>query len=120
MAEIKSIAIFSGGISGTKGAVGTITSQPINMREKDAGVCGITYAIAGTNGAATCGSTLWEYLGCASENGTYLAAGTFGTLGAANPSGILAFTPTVLPWMKIKVSTGTSNAAAINANLHVR
>jgi hypothetical protein len=120
MAEMKSVAIFSGGISGTKGVVGSITSQAINMRERDAGTCGVTYSIAGTGGAATCGSTLWEYLGCASESGSYVAAGTFGTIGADNPSGLIGFAPAVVPWIKIKVSTGTSNAAAINANFHSR
>lgn len=118
--KITTIPIWKNTQVGAQGTAGTLLSDPIDMREICAeGACSLSYAIAGTGGA-TAGSTKFEYLGCAEEDGTYIAAGTFGTQGAAAASGIVSFSPVVIPFMKIKAVSGTSNPALITAELHVR
>ena len=117
--KITTIALFKNTLCGTKGTGGTILSDPIDLREISAiGNFSLSYGIAGTN-AGTAGTTVFEYLGCPVYDGTYRAAGTFGTFtGAA--SGYLSFSPVVTPFMKIKAVSGTSNPALITAELNVR
>lgn len=122
---ITTIPLFLSQLTGTRGTGGTALSDAIDMRDIGAeGACAITYSIASTNGTpgeGTAGSSVFSYLGCRSLDGTYVAAGTFGTLGAsAAQSGILTFTSIPVPFIKIQGATGTSNPAVITAELHVR
>jgi hypothetical protein len=103
------------------GTAGTVISDPIDLRDiSRIGNFSLSYNIAGGGGATTAGTSTFEYLGCPVFDGTYLAAGTFGSQGAAPSSGIISFSPVTIPFMKIKMVTGTSNAALVTAELNVR
>jgi hypothetical protein len=84
---------------------------------------------AGTS--TTCGTTIFEYVGCSTEDGTYVsgdpAAGTSGTIGTAGPTVagmITPFYPTLTPFMKIiatQVGAGTKGAnSVVTAELNVQ
>lgn len=123
--KITTIPLFRSTLTGTQGTGGTSISDPIDLRDISViGNFALSYGINSTNataGSGTAGSTLWSYLGCPVFDGAYVAAGTFGTLGAdAAQSGIVSFSPPTIPFMKIKAVTGTSNPAVITAELHVR
>lgn len=123
--KITTIPLFRNTLTGTQGTGGTSLSDAVDLRDIAAvGSCTLSYAIASTNGTAgagTAGSSTFEYLGCSFFDGTYVALGTFGTQGAATgQAGVISFTPTMTPFMKIKAVVGTSNPARITAELHVR
>lgn len=118
--KINTIPIWKNTQVGAKGTAGTALSDTIDLRDIAAvGSFSLTYSIAGTNGG-TAGSTTFESLGCATASGTFVTLGTFGTQGAAAVSGVVAFTPPVIPFMKIKAVSGTSNPALLTAELNVR
>jgi len=117
--KINTIPLFLNTLTGAQGTAGTSISDPIDLRDINAvGACAMTYGIAGTNGG-TAGSTVFEYAGSSQFDGTYVAAGTFGTLGGAG-TGIITFTIPAIPFAKIKAVSGTSNPALITAELNVR
>ena len=123
--RITTRALFKSTLTGTRGTGGTSISAAIDLRDISAiGNFSVSYGINSTNGtpgAGTAGSTVWEYLGCPVFNGTYVAAGTFGTMGDATAqSGFISFSPPTIPFMKIKAVCGTSSPAVITAELHVR
>lgn len=120
--KITTIPLFRSKLTGTGG---TSLSDPIDLRDISViGDFALSYGINSTNGTpgvGTAGSTKWEYLGCPVFDGAYVAAGTFGTMGAETAqTGIVSFSPPTIPFMKIKAVAGTSNPAVITAELHVR
>ena len=116
--KITTIPLFKITVTGASGTAGTSISDPIDLREISAiGNFSLSYGIVGT--AATAGSTVFEYLGSPVYDGTYIAAGTFGTFGGV-ASGIISFSPVTIPFMKIKAVSGTSAVALITAELNVR
>lgn len=119
--RISTISLFKNVSVGALGTAGTLISDPVDLRDiSRVGNCSLSWDIAGGGGAATAGSSTFEYLGCPVFDGTYMAAGTFGTQGVTPKTGITAFTPVVIPFIKIKVVTGTSNAAILTAELNVQ
>jgi hypothetical protein len=122
--KIHTISLFKNQLVGTQGTGGTGISNIIDVRDIAAvGNFSLSYNIVATNGtvgAGSAGSTVWEYLECSVYDGSYVAAGTFGTFGAVLPSGIIAFTPILAPFIKVKVVSGTSNPAVVNAELNIR
>lgn len=121
--QINTIPIFKETVCGALGTAGTILSDPIDLREiSRVGNYSLSYSING-GGAATAGSSTFEYLGCSVFDGTYIAptGGTFGTQGnSITQAGILSFSPVTIPFMKIKAVTGTSNLAAFTVELNIR
>lgn len=121
MAEITTVSLFKNYIIGTQGVAGTGLSDAIDLRDISAvGNFSLSYNIEGTGGAATAGSSIFEYLGSPTFDGTYTSLGTFGTQGDVPLSSAIAFTPVTIPFMKIKAVTGTSNALKLTAELNVR
>lgn len=119
--RITTIPLFKNTTVGALGTAGTAISDPIDLRDiSRVGNFSLSYTIAGGGGQATAGTSIFEYLGCPVFDGTYLAAGTFGSQGATPASGIVSFSPVTIPFMKIKMVTGTSNAAVLTAELNVR
>jgi len=123
--KITTIPLCKSRLIGTQGTGGTFLSDPIDLRDISAvGNFTMSYGIASTNGtvgAGSSGSSVWEYLGCSVYDGTYVAAGTFATIGAgATESGFVSFTPVTIPFMKIKGVVGTSNPMVATAELNVR
>jgi hypothetical protein len=71
--------------------------------------------VAGT--AGTAGTTIFTYLGCSTETGTFIAPGasiaigTAGTAGTTGTANISTFEPEPMPYMKIVATqTGSGNA----------
>jgi hypothetical protein len=126
MAEIKTIALFKSSKIGAQGTAGTGLSDSIDLKDMSPApsAFALSYQIASTNGTAgagTAGSSKFEYMGCVDKNGTYVSLGTFGTQGdGATQSGWLSFSSVVVPFMKIKAVSGTSNPVVLTAELHVR
>lgn len=118
MAKITTTPLFKSEQCGTKGTGGTSISDIVDMRTVEVGQYSMSYDIVGTNGG-TAGSTVFSYLGCALFDGTYINTGTFGTFGGVS-SGFISFSPPLMPFMKIKAVSGTSNPAVITAELHAR
>lgn len=122
MAERKITTIFLW--KSAVGAAGTsLDSDPIDLRDiSTIGNFSVSYTIGTSGGVATCGSAKLSYLGCAVYDGTYIAptAGTFGTIGNAGGSDIVAITPPVFPFMKVRATVGSSGTALITAALHAR
>jgi len=116
--KIHTTPLFKSKVTGATGTAGTSLSDPVDLRDISAvGNFSMSYSIAST--AATAGSTVFEYLGCPVYDGTYVAAGTFGTFGGI-ASGIISFSPVTIPFMKIRAVSGTSAVALITAELNVR
>lgn len=106
---------------GTAGT--TKDSNPIDLRDVSAqGDFSLSYTVSTAGTASTCGTTTFSYLGCSVFDGTYIAPtdGTFGTVDENGGSGILSFSPPVMPFMKIRVAVGTSGTSLVTAALHVR
>jgi hypothetical protein len=118
--KISTFPLFKNTQCGTQGAQGTSLSDVIDLRDLAPDTFSMTYALSGTGGAGTAGSALFSYAVSPTPNGTFIAAGTFGTFGAAPVSGVIAFSPILAPFMKIQGVTGTSNATLLTAELHVR
>lgn len=118
--KITTFPLFKNSQCGTQGAQGTSLSDAINLRDLGPNTFSLTYSLAGTGGAGTAGSSLFSYLVSPTQDGSYVAAGTFGTFGATPASGAIAFSPVLAPFMKIKGISGTSNAVLLTAELHVR
>lgn len=120
---IKSFALFKNTQIGTQGVAGTGLSDVIDVRELSPWQASLLYTIAGTNGAATAGSSTFMYLGCSTRNGNFVLCGTFGTQGASPHSGVKPLAPVpntqlmVTPFMKIQAVSGTSNALLLTAEL---
>lgn len=117
MAFIKTIPLFTNQVilAGSNG-----TSGVIDLREVDS-TGRYSVNVNQQNGAAaTAGSTTYEYLSCASRNGTFATSGTFATRGAGLGAAVLPFDPEVSPFMKVKVNTGTSGAVTLSAELNVQ
>jgi hypothetical protein len=106
-------------LSGTAGA--TLDSDPIDMRESGK-TLSVSYNVGTSGGVATCGSVNFSYLGAPVYDGTYVSPtnGTFATVGDAGGVDIVAITPPVMPFMKIRAEVGTSGTALVTAALHVR
>jgi hypothetical protein len=124
MAKITTIPLFCRDLIGTSGTAGTNISGVVDMRDVDAviGKYSLSYGFTGTAGAlGSAGTTTFEYLGSPTEAGTFVTLGTFGTYGvAAQGPGVMAFTPTLVPFMKIRAISGTCNTAYITAELNVQ
>lgn len=96
-------------------------SNPIDLRDLAAhGDFGVSYAVAPVIAGQTCGSSVLSYECCGVFDGTYVAAGTFGTAGTGGGSAVVAITPPVAPFIKFKVSVGAEGSSNINALLHIR
>ena len=100
---------------------GTGTSGPVDLREnlRDAMALSVSLAV-GTSG--TWGETVFSYVGCAKEDGTYVSpasAVAIGTFGTALQSDIIEFTPELMPFMKI-VATQSDEDAVVSADLFMR
>lgn len=106
-------------LSGTAGA--TLDSDPIDMRDGGK-TLSVSYSVGTSGGVATCGSVNFSYLGSPVYDGTYVSPtnGTFATVGDAGGSDIVAITPPVMPFMKLRAEVGTSGTALITAALHTR
>lgn len=118
MAFITNIPLFKNTSVGASGTAGTCLSDPVPLSDIcRQGACSLAYSIGST--AATAGSTVFSYLTCSVADGTYVATGTFGTF-TGIASGVVAFTPVVAPFMKIKGVSGTSAHAKVTAELNVR
>jgi hypothetical protein len=123
MAKITTIPLFCRTLIGTSGTAGTNISDIVNIRDMDSiGKFSLSYGFTGTAGAlGSAGTTTFEYLGSPTEAGTFVTLGTFGTYGvAAQGPGVMAFTPTLVPFMKIRAISGTCNTAYITAELNVQ
>jgi hypothetical protein len=127
MAKITTISLFKNTNIGVQGTAGTVLSDIIDLQDIDPApsTFSLSYAIASTNGTAgagTSGSSTFEYLGSPTRDGTFRAIGTFGTQGdGAAQSGFISISsPVVVPFMKIKAVSGTSNPVVLTAELHVR
>ena len=119
--KITTVPLFKNNIIGTQGVAGTGLSDVVDLRDiSTIGNFSLSYTLATTGGAATAGSSLFSYLGSPTFDGTYTSLGTFGTQGAAPLSSVVSFTPATIPFMKIRVVTGTSNALKLTAELNVR
>lgn len=125
MAQIKTVALWKGTKVGALGTAGTILSDIIDLRDVDPypTAFSMSYAIASTNGTAgegTAGSSVFELLGCATRDGSYVSLGTFGTFGnGPAQSGFISLSPILAPYMKAKAVTGTSNPAVLTSELHM-
>ena len=125
MARITTIPLFCRTLIGTSGTAGTNISDIINIRDisdDSIGKYSLSYGFTGTAGAlGSAGTTTFEYLGSPTEAGTFVTLGTFGTYGvAAQGPGVMAFAPTLVPFMKIRAISGTCNTAYITAELNVQ
>lgn len=121
MAKITVVPLFKNRIIGTQGVAGTGLSDAVDLQEiSSVGNFSLSYTLATTGGSATAGSSKFEYLGCPTFDGSYMALGTFGTQGAVPLSSVVSFSPVTIPFMKIKAVTGTSNALKLTAELNVR
>ena len=119
MAFITVVPLFKDELVGTSG---TAVSPAIDMRWiSNRGVCSLSISVAATNGVSgTVGSATYEYLSCATKDGTYATSGTFSTRGAAVGAFIAPFTPAVTPFMKIRAMGGTSNPLILTAEMNVQ
>ena len=119
MAFITMVPLFRNELLGTSG---TVFTDAIDMREiSREGPCSLSLHEMATNGpSGTVGSSTYQYLSCSTKDGTYATAGTFATRGDAVGAGIIAFTPIVSPFMKIRVDGGTSNPILLTAELNVQ
>lgn len=119
--RITTIPLFKSTQVGAGSAGGTSTSDPIDLRDiSRTGDFSLSYSIAGAGGAATAGTSVFQYLGASVFDGTYTTAGTFGSAGASPSSGIVSFSPVTVPFMKIQCVSGTSAPLLLTAELHVR
>jgi hypothetical protein len=116
---LKTIPLFKSTRCGTQGQAGTITSDPIDIRDiVSLNNMWVTYKL--DNAAATCGSSLFTYNVCPVYDGTYVSAGTFGTHGDTKESDIISISsPRLSSFMKINVISGTSNHILVTAELNV-
>lgn len=117
--KIDTFPLCMGETIGASGTAGTFLSDVIDLRDFMAqGQCGLTQYRQAASGA-TCGSSVIQYQICATRNGTFIEAGTFGTHGATPANHVNSFTPIVAPFMKVKCVTGTSAPLVLTAELHV-
>jgi hypothetical protein len=115
---IYTIPLWKSTQCGALGTAGTLLSDPIEVKGINAmGTASLTYAIAGTG--ATAGSSTFQYLVSPERDGTYRAAGTFGTHGATPETDIIQFTLTPAPWVKVKAVSGTSAPLVLTAELNI-
>lgn len=103
------------------------TSDPIDLRDMaQGGVFSLSYkASAGT--AGTAGTSVFTYSGCTTRDGSYItpsAASAIGTCGTGSEANIKAFSPALMPFMKVIVTqTGAGNAgydSLVTAELNVQ
>lgn len=122
---IKSFALFKNTQIGTQGIAGTGLSDVIDVQELSPWQASLLYTIAGTNGAATAGSSTFMYLGCSTRNGNFVLCGTFGTQVATPHSGAKSLAPPpntqlmVAPFIRVQAVSGTSNALLLTAELNL-
>jgi len=119
---INTVALWKQTSLGTQGTAGTITSDPIDLRDINRqGNISMSYKLALAGTFNTCGSTIFSYLTCPVYDGVYFAAGTFGTFGNAATQGNLAIaSPALSPFIKINAASGTSAPVVVTAELHVQ
>lgn len=121
--KIKTINLFKALTVNSGSAGGTSNSDAIDLRDiSKQGDFSLSYTVAAVGGAATCGSSKFYFLGCPVYDGTYImpTGGTCATIGNGGGSDIIAISPPVMPFMKIRVICGTSALTAVTADLHVR
>ena len=101
-----------------------ITSDPIDLREiAVTGDVSISCTIGAYGTNATCGSSKVSYLGSPVYDGTYISPtnGTCATLGNIGGADIIPLSSApVMPFMKVRVSIGTSADAVLTAAIHAR
>jgi hypothetical protein len=116
---LKTISLFKSNSCGAQGTAGTISSDPVDLRDiKDISKLSFTYTLGGT--AATCGSSNFIYDVCPVYDGTYIPAGTFGTHGATKESDIIAInSPLLSSFMRVRCVSGTSNQLSLTGELNV-
>ena len=119
--KITTIPIWKNATVGSGSAGGTSYSDPIDLRDINAqNNLSLSYTIAPVSGD-TCGSSNFVYTYCPVFDGTYVLAGTFGTIGDAGATGIKAISsPPVMPFIKIGIIAGTSALTKTTAEFHVQ
>jgi hypothetical protein len=96
-------------------------SEAIDLRDiaKD-GAFAVSYAVTPAVAGGTCGVATLSYECCGVYDGTYVACGTFGTVGTGGETAFVPITPPVAPFIKFKASIGEEGSSNISALLHVR
>lgn len=111
MARITTIPLFN---NQSLSAGDSVTSEVIDLRyNTNQRIFSLaSRVVAGT--AGTCGTTVFTYKGCHIPNGNFIspvAAIAIGTAGTAATADIAAFTPMLMPFMKIiATQTGADTA----------
>jgi hypothetical protein len=118
---ISTIPLFKNTQIGARGTAGTVISDVVDLRQiANVGNFSLTYVVGGTGGI-TAGTSTFEYLLSSGTDGTFFAAGTFGTNAPAGGTGIVSLgTVQPAPFIKVKVVSGTSNPTVVTAELNVR
>jgi hypothetical protein len=119
--KITTIPIWKNTTVGSGSAGGTAYSDPIDLRDINAkNNLSLSYSVAAVTGS-TNGTSLLVYTYCPVYNGTYVLAGTFGTITPAGETGIKAISsPPIMPFIKVGVISGTSALTKVTAELHVQ
>jgi hypothetical protein len=128
MAErrIQSIPLFKETKFGTSGTTATIDSDVIDLRDiSRTGQFSLAFNVSTAGDVASCGSVKFSYWCSQNFDGTYISPtdGTFCTIGNAGSLGtsdVIALTPPVAPFIKIRGVQGTSGTSLITASLNVR
>lgn len=123
--RITSIPLFQTKIMGSGSAGTTIDSDPIDLRDiAQDGIYSVNFNVGTSGGCESCGSCSFSYRLSQNYDGTYISPlnGTFGTTGSgsAGTSNVVAITPPLAPFMKIRVVVGTSGTSVVTASLNVR
>ena len=121
MAKITPHPVFSSlHPAGTAGT--SFTSDKIDLRHIANQQKFALYTNISVGTASTCGTTVFSYLGCPTESGTYIAPSTAVAIGTCGTAGadIMTFTPPLMPFMKIVATQAEGDDSVVDCLLIVQ